>query len=868
MRISLNSVKKLTQVVVDPIILAELIATRIGEVESIENLSEKYKGIIVAQIKEVASHPDADKLNVYKIDIGQEELIQVVAGDKTLAVGDKVAYIPPNTRVPHNMHPDDFDGIIRAVKLRGVESNGMMASSKELDISGNHEQVMRLNDKIGDDALPGQSFASLYGLDDYIYEVENKALVNRPECFGLIGIAREISAIQGLEYKTPDWFNYWSGHKLLEIKINSSNKYNLQVKNEAGSLCPRYMGAVIENIEIKQSPIWMQIELAKAGIRPINNVVDITNYMMLLTGQPLHAFDYDKVVNRSTKCLKNSSDCDASIVVRTAKDGETITVINGDKIKLDSSIVVITDGEDPIGIAGVMGGLDTEIDVKSKTIILESANFDMYNIRKTSNKVGISSEATTRYSRNQDPAMCEVVLHKTLEMLQSHANGNLASEICDDFQFPRSEKEVAFSINGLNKIIGKTFTKKEVISTLSNAELVVKEKLTPQKETELVVKDGYDSPLDDEEEVLVVSVPTYRQDLSIKEDIYEEIARISGFNNIPLKLPSRKVKPVKRNKVLELESRVRNGLLAMGGNEIITYSFINRDLYDQINPTLKTSSFRLTNSISPELEYMRSLLMPSVISKVPLNISNGYKKFVLFEVNKFHVKNILNNEGLPYEFRSLALVYTDLQGVGTGYYSAKKYLTELSNFLRCPKIDIVSWDSCVDLPVWLENMKDVYDHNQSGILIYKLNGQRFYLGVLGQISYKLIEKMKIPEHTAGFEINIEELMNIVDSKKTEDIPTKFPKMVQDICYIVENKMTHRELIEGIEKILSKYPIHFELEPVDIYSNDELKKKDLRQETVRIAMRGVEEQISEKLSKEIRIALEKYLPTKNADFVIE
>ncbi len=868
MKISLNSMKKYTKIVLTSEELAEMMAQKIGEVEDVQNLAEKYKGILVAQIKEVQEHPDADKLNIYKIEAADGELIQVVAGDKSLSVGDKVAYFPPETKVPHNAYPDKFDGIVRSTKLRGVVSDGMLASAKELDISGNHDQVLRLDDEIGQDASPGDLFADVYGLDDYVYEIENKALINRPECFGLIGLAREVSAIQGLKYETPEWFKYWDNADLIRSKSLLINKQeyslSLKIENEAGKLCPRYMAVVIDGITVKSSPVWMQIELMKAGVRPVNNVVDITNYLMIQTGQPLHAFDYDKVVKKSAGCVGEDGVCEGRIVVRQAHKGEIITVINGDKVELDEEIVVITDGTDPIAIGGVMGGLDTEVDENTKRVILEAANFDMYNIRKTSNKVGITSDATTRYSRNQDPHMCEPVLLRSLELYKAYTGGDVASNICDEFLYPREEREVKFNLGELNRLIGRQFTKKEVVSVLENVELEVSELLCDDKEAEKVLKDGYDSPLDDEDEILVVRVPTYRQDLHIKEDVYEEVSRIYGFDKIPMKLPSRKVKPVAINNILKLESQLRDLLISMGCYDLLTYNFVSADLYDKINPKLKDRAFRLTNSLSPELEYMRTMLMPNLLEKVYFNNAQGQRKFALFEINKYHIKGVENKNGLPYEFRSLAFVLSvdDLaqQKIsGSAYYGAKRYLEELLEGLKVGvKVNFYGWDEVSQLgklPVWIDNMKGCYEYNSSGVITYTIDESTHYLGVVGQISISLCDVMKLPKYTAGFELRTDELLNIAYTRGFVDRNSRFPKVVQDICYIVPESVKHVEIEEALAEVLEGR-VFYEIETVDIYKDDDLEKAGKRQETLRIIMRGIDNAISKKSLNVIRSKLEK------------
>jgi len=810
MKISLNSIKKMTKVNAEMKELEDLIARKIGNVETIDYIGEKYKGILIGQIEKAEAHPDSDILGVYQVNIGDGKIVQVVAGDKTLHESDKVAYFPVGVKVPYNAHPEKYDGIVREVTLRGVKSIGMLAAAKELDISADYEKVLKLDT----DAKPGTPFSDAYDLDDYIIDIENKALTNRPECFGLIGIAREISAIQGLKYQTPDWFNYcsdkWS-HPLQE---------NIEKCNGKEVACPRYMYATMENVTVKDSPVWLQVELMKAGIRPISNVVDVTNYLMILTGQPLHAFDMDKVTKGSESL---------TIGVRKAKKGETITIIDGSTKELDEEVVVITDGKSPIAIGGVMGGLDTEIDENTKRVVLECANFDMYNIRKTSNRLGIASDAAARYARNQDPHMCEAVMYKFIEMMGELSEAKLSSKIYDYFKSPREKKTIEISIEELLTKTGLKIEVQEIIDTLENEELHV----------------------ENDSDRLIVNIPTYRQDFNIAEDIQEEVARLYGFDAIEMKLPVRTMSATSKNSMMDFQKRLRNALKSLGGIEIITYNFTSAQLLTNAGQ-IALNAHKLKNALSPELEYMRMNLTPIMMEKVAQNIRDGHEEFCLFEINKSHMKGQLDDEKLPYEFRTVCLAHCAVEKAeklkysGSPYYMAKNYLEMLLKSLKCSEVEYESLskiENPEDVPANIKTIAQTYEKNSSAYVTYQIEGKKYYLGVVGTMNQKITQYLNLPRYTSAFELDLDLLKNFEGSGAGFTPISKYPKVVRDFCFVADKDIPYQVIETAVLEGLAQDEMLFTVEPVDIY-----KQKDddaTRQITVRATIQGKNKVLKEK-----------------------
>lgn len=832
MKISLNTLKTLTQVKYKTTgELVEAINNQIADIKGVEDLSEKYKGILVGQIVKAAAHPDADKLGIFQIDYGAAEPVQVVAGDKSLKVGDKVAYFPPNTAVPYNPRPDMYDGIVRTTKLRGVVSNGMLASAKELDISNNHEQVLVLDTK----AKPGTTLAQAYGLNDLILDVENKALTNRPECFGIVGFAREVAGIQGIKFSTPNWFSYTDEKRLKALKktakLPKDTPNRVTIVHQEQELCSRYMAVVFDDVKIKPSPVWLQVELAKAGIRPISNVVDITNYLMVMTGQPLHAFDMDKVVEQDKGVAKDNP----VITIRRAKENEKLEMINGKLAELDAETLVIADSGKPVGIAGIMGGLPTEVGPNTKRVILESAAFNMYSIRKTSNRLGLTSDAVTRYSKNQDPQQCEAVVYKAVELFRELTGAKVGSKLYDSYVQPRKERKIKFSLRAANEFIGIKLTKLQAVKLLENVELTVK---TDAKDADS----------------LIVTIPTYRQDLNIIEDVYEELARLYGFTRIPLSLPTRSITPAGKNEVLEMQARVRELLAGYGATEVISYNFVSKELIENVGQEL-AFSYHLKNAMSTDLTYFRQSLMGGLLEKASANLVAGYDFVNLYEINKVHIKGEVGEDKLPYEFRKIALIYSAGEKAGKNlegspYYQAKIYLENLMKALHVQAeikfvqlADVLEGEVKLQLPKSVQVNLNVFEPNSSALVLAAVDEQLYYLGMIGEVEGAVRAKFNLPVQTAGFEVDLEDLMTISSAKGDYVEPSKYPKAWRDLCFVVKSEVNYAAVAEVIVNELKDENMVSQLTLMDIYQKDSGSAE--KQMTFRLALQSRAKPLKEK-----------------------
>lgn len=760
MKVSLNLIKQQTRVKLGNEELLKRINSRLAEVEGVENLADKYQGILVVEIKGAKVHPDADKLGIYQVYNGRET-IQVVAGDKTLKVGDKVAHIAPGLTVPAT-YGDDEPFVLEARKLRGEVSNGMLGSAKELDFGDDHEKVLKLDTK----KPAGTTLVDAYDLDDMIIDIENKTLTHRPDAFGLIGFAREIAGIQDLKFTSPKWLL----EPIKPPKTNSSLK--LKVRNEVPKDCPTYLAVAVKGVEIKDSPVQLMSYLTRIGVRPINNIVDMTNYWMVMTGQPLHAFDYDKVKN-------------GSITVRYPKKGEKLTLLDGKEIEIHKKAVTICDGDGPIALGGVMGGANSEISAETKNIVLECANFDMYSIRKTSMTHGIFSDAATRFMRGQSPALSERVLSEILSHPEDLAGGLVASKITGESAVVK-DTEITVKFDDVNGLLGTQMPADDQKRRLENVEITI----AGNK----------------------VLIPFWRKDLNIWQDIAEEIGRLSGYDNIKTTLPTRSIRAADLNNLEKTKQHVRELLSSAGANELLTYSGVSHKLMEKVNLDIKPL-YRIRNSLSPELEFMRASLLPSLMSKVHLNHKRGYGQMALFEIGKTHNKDVLGDDSLPVEFERLGFVFSaddktaSAQYGGDAFYQAKTYLKYL---LTSVGIKGCSFEKEKSREVSYANAL-LMSKRRAKIVVGGRN-----LGVIGEFTTKARKGLKLPEFSAGFEIDLAELALISDDISSYQPLPRFPGTEHDITFETPKSVDFIQVLRDFSANIESPELMTAVRPVDIY----------------------------------------------------
>jgi phenylalanyl-tRNA synthetase beta chain len=562
--------------------LALKLTMAVAEVEGFSDQKEKLKGVVVGEILEINKHPNADKLQLTVVDVGTEKL-NIVCGAPNIAKGQKVPVATIGTILPNGLK-------IEKAKVRGEESFGMLCAEDELGLGSDHSGILILDKKL----VPGTSLSTALDLDDVVFEIENKTLTHRPDLWSHYGLAREIAAILGEKLNK------------YEPKPIKAGKEKLDIKIEDYSLCPRYMGVVLEKIVIKDSPAWLKKRLEAVGMRAINNVVDVTNYVMMEIGQPLHAFDYDKLEGHR-------------IVVRLAKPGEKIVTLDNQVRKLNEENLVIADGVKPVAIAGVMGGANTEIDNQTQKIIIESANFDHVSIRQTQSQLGLRTEASIRFEKSLDPHITEFGLKKAVELiLQLCPEAKVISPVEDVKKFKLNQGPIRLTFDFLNKKIGQIIDPKKVISILESLGFAVAK----------------------EKDSLEVTVPTWRatKDIAIPEDIVEEVARIFGFDNLKLDMPLIKMARPEVNLERELERRIKN-ILATGFafTEVYNYSFVSEEHLKKIGLQVE-DHIKILNPQAKEWNLLRSDLVTNLLDNIRLN-SRFYDEIRLFEIGSVYLKD-------------------------------------------------------------------------------------------------------------------------------------------------------------------------------------------------------------------------------------
>lgn len=787
MKISLNWVKQFTEVPLGIDELVEKIGRQLGAVEEVIDLGRKYEGIRIAKVVSCEKHTGADKLTVCRIDDGgavpdmprdADGYVQVVCGAPNVKAGMLVVWLPPGATVPATVDKDPL--VLEAREIRGQLSNGMLASSQELALSDNHAGIV----EVDIDLPPGTSFAEAYELNDYIIDIENKMFTHRPDCFGILGVAREIAGIQQIPFKSPDWYL-----KSLDRVKPGKTKLPLEVRNELPDLVPRFMAVAMADVSMKPSPLIIQSYLSRVGLKPINNIVDVTNYLMVLTGQPLHAYDYDKVAAKSGGV--------PTLVARTAAV-ENIRLLNGKTFKLDEPAVVIATDKEAIGIGGVMGGADTEVDENTKNIIIECANFDMYSIRRTSMKYGLFTDAVTRFNKGQSPLQNDIVLEEAVATIQYVSGAHVASDVFDLKQNSDWPAPVTVSSEFINARLGLKLADKEIDSLLKNVEFESHEAAG----------------------ALCFTVPFWRTDIEIPEDVVEEIGRLHGYDKLPVELPLRSIRPVQRDSGFTLKTLIRDRLSQAGANEVLTYSFVHGNLLDKTGQDKKLA-YELSNAISPDLQYYRLSLTPSLLDKIHMNIKAGCPEFALYEIGKVHMLGQMDpdDKGVPLEDKHLAMVFAADQKTnsqkyaGSAYYQAKRYLQVL-----LPKSHIEPLDGFdLSSDKWGEQLCAPYEPKRSGVIIK--DGQVY--GVIGEFRRAVGRSMKLPEYTAGFEISTE-LLGSASGPVYQPI-SRFPAVRQDITLKVPADIHYRQLKGLMDKELADLQsanCRSDLQPVDIYQAED------------------------------------------------
>lgn len=770
MRISLNWLKKYVDINVDAAALEKLIDSRLVEIEEIIDETKKYDNIFVAKVVECEAIPETH-LHLCKIDAGkvanapvdENGLVQVVCGAPNVHAGMLAAWLAPGAIVPASVHEDAPFEIGKRKMLNKYDSYGMLAGADELDFTTDHSTIVEIDPEV---AKPGDKLADIFELNDIVLDIENKSLTHRPDCFGVLGFAREVAGVLGQKFVS-------------EPAVEKVDFKKLDANIESAEICPRYSAVVLKKHgEIKKKYLSLtDTMLAKAGMRPVDPIVDATNYLMLLTGQPLHAFDYDKF-------LAVGGTTEPKVGVRLAKKGEKLTLLDDTEITLVDTDIVITSNNVPVALAGAMGGKSTMIDENTKNVIIESATFSLFNLRKTQMAHGIFSEAITRFTKGQPAYQTLAVALKCAELLK---DGFEISEVIDS-GYNQKENVVKITTDEINNLLGTNYSLVEIVKTLENVEFKVE-------------VSG---------ENLTVTAPAWRTDIHIKEDIIEEVGRLNGYDNIAPILPEHAT--AEKNKMVAMKAKIRNFFSLTGANELLTYTFVHGDLMQKVGQDLN-NAYRLVNSISPDLQYLRQQIVPSLLAKSYENLRAKHNSFALFEMNQVFLRSDgVDEDNVPFANNNLAMVVVD-NTEDTKYYLAKKYLEELAKKLGI-KLSFKPFTPAK------EKYEAYYEPKRSASVYV---GDEL-VGCIGEIKYSALAKLKLPRGVAAFEVSLDKLVNFATLKKSAAEISDYPTVSRDITIVTAEP--YETVFEKLESKLEKHNLVFSINPTSIYQAEGADKPSL------------------------------------------
>ncbi|MEW4059931.1 phenylalanine--tRNA ligase subunit beta [Bacillus siamensis] len=716
---------------IDPAVLAEKI-TRAGiEVEGIEYKGEGVKGVVIGHVLEREQHPNADKLNKCLVDIGAEEPVQIICGAPNVDKGQKVAVATVGAVLPGNFK-------IKKAKLRGEASHGMICSLQELGIESKlvAKEYAEGIFVFPNDAETGADAMAALQLDDAILELG--LTPNRADAMNMLGVAYEVAAILGTEVKLPET----SYEKAAEKAADA-----VSVKIEDTQANPHYAAKIIKNVKIGPSPLWMQTKLMNAGIRPHNNVVDITNFVLLEYGQPLHAFDYDRFGSKE-------------VVVRKAAENETIVTLDEQERKLSSSHLVITNGEKAQAVAGVMGGAESEVREDTTAILLEAAYFDGQTVRKASRDLGLRSEASARYEKGIDPARVLLAAERACSLIQAYAGGEVLSGTVEENHLEIEANNIHVSVDKVNAVLGMTITKEEIISIYKRLGFAVGE-----------AKD-----------VLVVTVPSRRGDIKIEEDLIEEAARLYGYDNIPSTLPETAGTTGGLTPYQAKRRKVRRFLEGAGLSQATTYSLTN-DKKAAAFAIEKSFNTMLALPMSEERSILRHSLVPNLLEAVSYNLARQTDSVALYETGSVFLTKEENTK--PVEKERVAGAVTGLwrknlwQGEKkpVDFFVVKGIVEGLLHQLNVSdRIEFVQ-----------SERKNMHPGRTANIL---LNGS--LAGFIGQVHPAMEKELDIKE-TYVFELDLHALLTEETEPVVYTAIPKYPSVTRDIALVADKTVTSGQL---------------------------------------------------------------------------
>ena len=719
------------------------------EVGDVEEVGEAWEGVCVGRVREVNKHPNADRLTLCTVDL-PDETFEVICGAPNVAAGQNIAF----ARVGAEL----FDGHsgkpvkLKAAKIRGVVSNGMICSEKELGMSEEHEGILVLPE----DAPAGMPLLEYLG--DRILELE--LTPNRPDCLSMLGVAQEVAALTGESVSAP---------KVVYAEEERSAGEMATVEIGDPDLCGRYTASIVSDLQIGPSPEWMQERLKACGMRPINNVVDITNYVMMEYGQPLHAFDYDKVK-------------DHKIIVRRAKKGERLTTLDGEDRPLDHEMLVITDPDGPIGLAGVMGGANTEVTEDTKILLLESANFDNVNIRRTSTRLRLRSEASLRFDKGLSPELPPKGLLRATQFLAELAGGKVAKGIIDVYPGVKEGSPLCITESRIKQVLGISMGMDKVQGVLESLGFECEESGEGQ---------------------LRVKAPYWRTDIGIEDDLVEEVARISGYDDIPTTPLSGRIPLNEPDEARALRDMVKDILAGCGMQEVVNYSLSDvRGLENAgLEHLAELNPIRVANPLRVEQEYLRLSLRPGLFANVEHNRKYHHGPLLMFEAGKVYMPK---SGDLPEEQEILA-------GVVTGDPE-----DPMDGFLRAKGV--------MEMMLGRLGVEARFERGEGEGLhpgrVVEVSARGDRLAVLGEVHPQVLEAFDIEGASVHvFEVDLAKLRAHLPTAKRYQPVSRYPGALRDLALIVDSDTPST----AVQEVIEGFPLVTSVELFDVYSGDRVDK---------------------------------------------
>jgi phenylalanyl-tRNA synthetase beta chain len=777
MRVPISWLKDYVDITIPLEELAERLTMAGLEVGAIEELGAEWDRdkVFVGEILEVRPHPNADRLTIAVVEYGTGQPMAVVTGAPNIRVGQKGVKVPFATTGARLIdgHSDELKYItLKPTKIRGVASEGMVCSEKELGISEAHEGIMILDEN----APTGTPLRDYMG--DAVLDLD--LTPNLARCFSIVGVAREVAALTQQECRLGDW-------PALAEEVGAETMPWVEIEIADPDLCPRYTTALVRGVSASPSPPWMQQRLTMAGMRPISNIVDITNYVMLEWGQPLHSFDYDILHGRDGRTPPSSVPL---IIIRRARPGETMTTLDGVQHALSEDMLLITDGGGPVAVAGVMGGLESEVTDETTNVLIESANFNNYSIRGTSQALKLPSEASARFGRGVPPELTMIAVQRAARLMQELAGGTIEEGYADPYPTKPEPKVVDLTTADVERILGVKLDTEQIVSILDSLE--------------------FDCQV--EGEVIRARVPYYRLDVSVAADLLEEVARVWGYDRFPTTLMADELPPQQRDFSLEGEESVRDILVGCGFTEAITYSLSSLETFAKLTPggpePDPADYVRISNPLTTEREFMRRTLMASLLEAVRDNLRYT-DQVALFEIGRVYLPRA--EDELPEEPRRLCLAmagpreersWTGAEQNDVDFYVLKGVVETLLDHLVLPERSYVP----VEHPTF----------RVGGAAALLLRDTE--IGVLGEVDPAVREGLDVPGQTICLlELDLEELLARAEPVRHLQPLPRFPSVSQDMSLVVDEGVSAQEVEDLIRRAGGRLLVGVTL--FDLYRGD-------------------------------------------------